>query len=134
MSGKTLTKYLLAGSLSAVLLPAAVMAQQAAQKAAAPAAKAPASPPAKAASTAPQKGLSETPGKETPVLYKGFVPTKNAFGQPDISGAWQNGSLTKLTANMGAQGYNGRLVLTPAEVGDLEGTEQQNRINGDKPT
>ncbi len=128
MTVRVLTTCLMAGAMAAVLVPAAVVAQQAAQKAAAPAAKA---APAKTAA-APAK--AEIPGKETPKLYKGFVPTRNAFGQPDLSGAWQNGSLTQLTANMGPTGYNGRLVLTADEVADMEGTEKQNRINGDKPT
>jgi len=109
----------MAGAMTAALIPAAVSAQSAA----APKAKAAAQP--KAAAT------NEIPGKETPKLYNGFVQKKNFFGQPDLSGAWTNGSLTPLSR---PATYQGRLVLTPQEVATLEGDEAQSRVAADAPT
>ena len=103
MTSRTLVPCLLAGVLSAALMPAAVSAQAAARPA----------PPRPAA------GASQVPGKETPVLYPGFRPTRNVYGQPDLSGTWSNASLTPV--GRPAQ-YNGRLVMTPAEVAASEGT------------
>ncbi|MEI7932390.1 MAG: hypothetical protein WCI21_04955, partial [Alphaproteobacteria bacterium] len=54
-----------------------------------------------------------------PIVYKaGFTPPKNSFGQPDISGAWTNSTLSTLER---ATSYGDRLVMTPQEVAAAEG-------------
>ena len=62
---------------------------------------------------------------------QGYKAPRNAFGQPDLEGAWSNASLTPLArpANIGS-----RLTLTPQEVAQLEGTAASRREEGDKPT
>jgi hypothetical protein len=60
-----------------------------------------------------------------------YAPPKNAFGQPDISGAWTNSTLTTLER---AASYGERLVMTPEEVASAEGTRQAQIVNGNKPT
>ncbi len=114
---KNLKTVLLAGALVAALIPAVVAAQNAAQpKAAAPAAKATAKAAAPAAASGPRVGPFQ------PVYYGSFKPAKNVFGQPDVSGAWSNSSLTPLGRQAS---YGDRLVMTPDEVKAREGLRQE---------
>ncbi len=107
MTAPKLKVLLLTGALIAALTPALVAAQNAAQsKAGAPAAKA-AAPAAKA-----------TAGPTAPAYYGSFRPVKNIFGQPDVSGAWSNASLTGLAR---AATFGERNVLNTEEVRTREG-------------
>ena len=97
MSIHNLKTLLLVGAIAAVLSPAVVAAQNAAQsKAAAPAAKS---------------------GPSAPVYYGAFRPAKNSFGHPDVSGAWSNASLTGLARQAT---YGGRLKHLEMTAWDRE--------------
>src|SRR5436305_1641448 len=74
---------------------------------------------ATAAAPAQPAAQGAPPGKEAPVLYPGFHPTRNFYGQPDLSGAWSNASLTPVGR---PALYGGRLAMTPDEVRASEGT------------
>ncbi len=67
-----------------------------------------------------------------PVIVKaGYKVPKNAFGQPDLSGAWTNSTLSTLER---AASYGDRMVMTPEEVARAEGTRLAQIVNGNKPT
>jgi len=84
---------------AAALAPAALQAQT----------KAPATP----AASAPKAAVRAAPAKAS-----AYRAPRNAFGQPDLGGAWTNASITteQRPANV-----NGRAVYTPQEVAELEG-------------
>ncbi len=62
---------------------------------------------------------------------KPYVAPKTAFGQPDIQGTWTNESLTVLQRDTK---YGERLVLSEAEVREIEAGEEAARVAGNAPT
>ena len=124
MTIRHLKTILLSGAMITALVPLGVAAQNAAQPKAASAPAKVGAAPATTARVAP-------PGPTAPMLYKGFVPSKNAFGQPDITGAWSNGTTSSLTRQAI---YGDRLVMTPEEVAAIEGTRQTQIARANKPT
>jgi len=61
-----------------------------------------------------------------PARYK---PPRNGFGQPDLSGAWSNATLTPQAR---PAKFGGRLVMTPAEVAELEGAADEEVRRGNE--
>ena len=60
-----------------------------------------------------------------------YKSPKNSYGQPDIGGAWSNSSLTRLER---PASYGDRLVMTPKEVADAEGSRAADVEKGNRPT
>ena len=60
-----------------------------------------------------------------------YEPPRNTMGQPDISGAWTNESLTRFERS---PRYGERLVMTPEEVAQLEGGADQRWEAANAPT
>ncbi len=53
-----------------------------------------------------------------PIFAQDYTPPRNAMGQPDLSGAWTNESLTRFERS---PRYGDRKVMTDEEVAQLEG-------------
>lgn len=64
-------------------------------------------------------------------VYEGYVPPKNNFGQPDISGIWSNGTTTRFER---PERYGDRLALTEEEAGRVQGAAESYRVAGDAQT
>jgi hypothetical protein len=60
-----------------------------------------------------------------------WTPTRNAWGQPDLEGAWTNATLT--SPGRPAR-YGARLVMTPDEVAQLERAALSQIDSGNQPT
>jgi len=68
------------------------------------------------------------PALAAPAAYKA---PRNALGQPDLEGTWENTTLTRMERP--AQ-YGDRQVLTPQEVAAIEGDRAKLLQEGSKPT
>ena len=67
-----------------------------------------------------------------PVVFKaGYKAPQNGFGQPDISGAWTNSTLTTLERSVS---YGERIAMTADEVAAIEKNRQAQIDKGNKPT
>lgn len=66
-----------------------------------------------------------------PVLAKGYKVPRTADGHPDFQGNWTNASLTSLER---PAKFGNRLVLTPAEAAEIEGTAADHVAKNALPT
>jgi len=64
-------------------------------------------------------------------LAQTYTPPRNGYGQPDISGAWANESLTQFER---PRQYVDRLVMTDEEVARLEGGANARWEEANRPT
>lgn len=62
--------------------------------------------------------------------YEGFVPPRNGYGQPDISGVWSNATTTPVER---PKEYSS-LILTEAQAAAIQGRAENYRRAGDLPT
>jgi hypothetical protein len=53
-----------------------------------------------------------------PVLYDGYKVPHDSLGRPDLTGLWDNGTITPFERKIN---YGNRLVMTPQEVAAVEG-------------
>ncbi len=63
--------------------------------------------------------------------YEGFVTPRNAFGQPEMSGVWSNGTTTPFQR---PTAYGNRLVLSEEQAQQVQGAAEQYRMAGDAQT
>jgi hypothetical protein len=63
--------------------------------------------------------VAVAPAHAAPATYKA---PRNGFGQPDLTGAWSNETLTRMERQ---RDYGDRLIATPEEVAKLEGARAQ---------
>jgi len=71
--------------------------------------------------------LTKAPATKAPA----YKAPRNAFGQPDLSGVWNNATLTPLTRQAK---FGLRATYTPEEVKALEGDAQREVVEGNQPT
>lgn len=62
--------------------------------------------------------------------YEGYVPPKNGYGQPDISGVWSNATTTPVER----RAEHKALALTEEEAAKVQGAAESYRRAGDAPT
>ena len=65
------------------------------------------------------------------VIAKGWQASRNAYGQPDLSGVWTNATITRLERD---PQLGERLVLTEAEAQRLEGVNAERTEKLARPT
>jgi hypothetical protein len=68
---------------------------------------------------------------QTPPDYAHFVPTKNAYGQPDLGGVWSNATTTPFER---PSRFADHLALTEAQAAQVQGAAEAYRRAGDVPT
>ncbi|THD57431.1 hypothetical protein [Phenylobacterium sp.] len=71
------------------------------------------------------------PAVDPTITPKGWVPPKNAMGQPDISGYWSNATMTPLTRN---PKLTDKLVIPAAQAASLEKVFAEALAAADAPT
>jgi hypothetical protein len=74
---------------------------------------------------------AKAPAADPTIMQPGWSPPKNAFGQPDFSGYWQNATMTPLVRNTR---LSPKATLTPAEAAPLEKAFADALAEDDKPT
>src|SRR2546425_83736 len=60
-----------------------------------------------------------------------YIPRKNAYGQPDISGVWSNATTTPFER---PARFSNNLVLTEKEAAEVQGAAEKYRAAGDVQT
>jgi len=66
-----------------------------------------------------------------PVLYDGYKVPHDSLGRPDLTGLWDNGTITPFERKIE---YGNRLVMTPQEVAAVEGRVAAVNALAAKPT
>jgi hypothetical protein len=87
---------------------------------------------AAAAPAAPAKAAKPAAAPVDPTVSpKGWVPPRNAMGQPDLSGYWSNATMTPLTRN---PKLTDKLVIPAAQAAQLEKVFADALAAADAPT